>query len=58
VVIDEAAIQDYRARFGRLRLGLSRAARRAGARFAPVVAGTPLRDVARALAAAGVLEPA
>jgi uncharacterized protein (DUF58 family) len=57
LVIDEAAIQDYRARFGRLRLGLSRAARRAGARFAHVVAGTPVRQMARDLTAAGVLEP-
>jgi len=56
MVIDETAIHDYRARFGRLRLGLSRAARRVGARFAHVVAGTPIRDVARGLAAAGVLE--
>jgi uncharacterized protein (DUF58 family) len=58
LVIDEAAIRDYRARFTRLRLGLSTAARRAGARFAHVVAGTPIRDVARGLAAAGVLEAA
>jgi uncharacterized protein (DUF58 family) len=58
LVIDEAAIRDYRARFSRLRLGLSRAARRAGARFAHVIAGTPVRDVAKALASAGVLEAA
>jgi uncharacterized protein (DUF58 family) len=58
LVIDRAAVDDYRARFGRLRLGLSRACRRAGARFAPVVAGTPVREVARGLTAAGVLEPA
>jgi uncharacterized protein (DUF58 family) len=58
LVIDEAAVRDYRARFNRLRLGLSGAARRAGARFAHVVAGTPVRDVARGLAAAGVLEAA
>ncbi|HMC75783.1 MAG TPA: DUF58 domain-containing protein [Vicinamibacterales bacterium] len=57
LVIDAAAIAEYRARFGRLRLGLSTAARRAGARFAYVAAGTPIRDVARGLAAAGVLEP-
>lgn len=56
MVIDEAAVRDYRARFGRLRLGLSRAARRVGAPFAHVVAGTPLRALARGLAAAGVLE--
>ena len=58
LVIDEAAVRDYRARFSRLRLGLSRAARRVGARFAHVVAGTPVREVARGLAAAGVLEAA
>jgi hypothetical protein len=58
LVIDEAAVRDYRARFSRLRLGLSGAARRVGARFAHVVAGTPARDVARGLAAAGVLEAA
>jgi uncharacterized protein (DUF58 family) len=58
LVIDEQAIQDYRARFGRLRLGLSRAARRAGASFAHVVADTAIRDAARQLAAAGVLEAA
>jgi hypothetical protein len=58
LVIDEAAVRDYRARFTNLRLGLSRAARRVGAPFAHLVAGTPLRDMARALAAAGVVEPA
>ena len=54
--IDERAIQDYRARFSRLRLGLSRGALRVGARFAHVVAGTPIRNVARELAALGILE--
>jgi hypothetical protein len=58
LVIDAAATAEYRARFNRLRLGLSTAARRAGARFAYVAAGTPIREVARGLAAAGVLEPA
>lgn len=58
LVMDAAAIRDYRARFSRLRLGLSTAARRVGARFAHVVAGTPVRDVARGLASAGVLEAA
>ena len=58
LLIDEAAVRDYRARFNRLRLGLSGAARRVGARFAHVVAGTPVRDVARGLAAAGMLEAA
>jgi uncharacterized protein (DUF58 family) len=56
LVIDDHAVRDYRARFGRLRLGLSLAARRVGARFAHVVAGTPLRAVAKQLAAAGMLE--
>jgi len=56
LVIDEKAVQEYRERFSRLRQGLARAARRAGGGFAHVVAGTPLRDVARALVSAGVLE--
>jgi uncharacterized protein (DUF58 family) len=58
LVLDDQAVRDYRARFGRLRLGLSRATRRAGASFVHVTAGTGLRDVARALATAGVLEAA
>ena len=58
LVIDEAAVREYRARFTRLRLGLSRAARRVGAPFAHLVVGTPLRDMARTLAAAGVVEAA
>jgi uncharacterized protein (DUF58 family) len=57
LVIDDQAAQDYRARFNRLRLGLSRAARRTGSGFAHIVAGAPLREVARLLATAGVLEP-
>ncbi|MNC94702.1 hypothetical protein D3C83_116170 [compost metagenome] len=57
-MIDDAAIRDYRARFSRLRLGLSTAARRVGACFAHVVAGAPVRDVARRLAAAGMVEAA
>jgi len=56
LVIDERAVRDYRERFGRLRLGLARAARRAGASFYHVLAGTPLRQTAKALAAAGILE--
>lgn len=56
LVIDEAAVRDYRARFARLRLGLSKAARRVGAPFVYVVAGTPVRAVARALVAAGAVE--
>jgi len=58
LVIDESTIRDYRARFTRLRLGLSRAARRVGAPFAHIVAGTSVREVARGLAAAGVVEAA
>lgn len=58
LVIDEKAVQEYRERFGRLRQGLARAARRAGGGFAHVVAGTPLRAVAKALVSAGVLESA
>ena len=55
-MIDDAAVRDYCARFARLRLGLSQAARRVGAPFAYIVAGAPIRAVARALAAAGVVE--
>jgi uncharacterized protein (DUF58 family) len=58
LVLDPAAVRDYRARFDRLRAGLATAARRAGARFVHVTAGTPVRDVARALAAAAVVEAA
>jgi uncharacterized protein (DUF58 family) len=56
LVIDDKAVHDYRERFGRLRLGLVRAARRAGASFSHVLAGTPLRQTAKTLATAGVLE--
>ena len=56
LVIDAAAVRDYRARFASLRLGLSRAARRVGAPFAHLVAGTPVREMARKMAAAGVVE--
>ncbi len=58
LVIDAAAVADYRARFNRLRAGLSGAARRVGARYTHVIAETPIRDVARSLAGAGMLEPA
>ena len=58
IVIDDNAIREYRERFNRLRQGLSRAARRAGARFAHVFAGAPIHQVARQLASAGVLEGA
>jgi uncharacterized protein (DUF58 family) len=57
VTIDARTVAEYRARFSRLRQGLSRAARRAGAAFVHVTAGMPPRQVARALADAGVLEP-
>jgi len=56
LVLDEKAVRNYRERFNRLRQGLARAARRAGGGYAHVTAGTPLRDVARALVSAGVLE--
>jgi uncharacterized protein (DUF58 family) len=56
IVIDERAVEDYCARFNRLRLGLSYASKRAGAAFVYLAAGTPLRQAARALASAGVLE--
>ena len=57
VVIDANTVHEYRARFGRLRLALSQAARRTGASFSYLTAGTALRDMARHLAATGVLEP-
>ena len=58
LVIDDAAVANYRARFNRLRAGLSGAARRVGARYAQVIAGTPIGEIARGLARAGLLEPA
>jgi len=58
LVIDAAAVRDYRERFARLRLGLARAARRVGAPFAHLVAGGPPRQVAKALTAAGIVEAA
>ena len=58
LVLDARTVREYAARFNRLRSGLSSAARRIGGRFAYVHAGLPVRDVARALASAGVLEPA
>jgi hypothetical protein len=58
LVIDDKAVRDYRERFGRLRLGLVHAARRRGAVFAHILAGTPPGEMARSLAVAGVLESA
>ena len=57
VTLDGRTVQEYRVRFNRLRQGLSRAARRAGATFVHVIAGGSPRDVARVLAGAGILEP-
>jgi uncharacterized protein (DUF58 family) len=57
LMIDAKAVDEYRARFNRLRAGLATAARRTGAHFAHVVAGTPIRDLAHLLATAGMLEP-
>jgi uncharacterized protein (DUF58 family) len=56
LVIDETTVRNYRDRFGRLRLGLARASRRAGASFTHILAGTPLREIIRTLNAAAVLE--
>jgi hypothetical protein len=56
LVLDRQVTAAYTARFGRLRSGLSLAARRVGARYAYVAAGGSIRDVARTLATAGVLE--
>jgi uncharacterized protein (DUF58 family) len=58
IVLDEQTVNDYRDRFSRLRLGLARAARRAGAAFQHVTAETSLRDAALAMAGAGILESA
>lgn len=57
LVVDDEAVADYKARFGRLRLGLSHAARRRGAQFAHVEAETPIGQTARTLAGAGILAP-
>lgn len=57
LVIDEEAIAGYKARFGRMRLGLVQAARRRGALFAHVDAETPIGRMARDLAGAGILVP-
>ena len=57
VTIDARTVAEYRARFSRLRQGLSRAARRSGAIFVHVIAGASPRQVARVLADAGILEP-
>jgi uncharacterized protein (DUF58 family) len=58
LVLDDRAVREYRARFSRLRSGLSTGARRIGARFAYLPADGPVRDMGRALTAAGVLEAA
>ena len=57
LVIDDDAVADYKARFGRLRLALAQAARRRGAQFAHLEAETPIARMARALAGAGILTP-
>jgi len=57
VTIDARTVAEYRARFNRLRQGLSRAARRTGATFVHLMAGATPRQVARVLADAGILEP-
>ena len=56
LVVDDRAVREYRARFSRLRSGLSTGARRIGARFAYLPADRSVRDMGRALTAAGVLE--
>ena len=57
LVIDDDAVADYKARFGRLRLALAQAARRRGAQFAYLEAETPIARMARLLAGAGILTP-
>jgi uncharacterized protein (DUF58 family) len=56
LLLDANTVSEYRDRFNRLRRGLDRASRRTAARFIHVTAGAPMREVARALAAAGVLD--
>jgi uncharacterized protein (DUF58 family) len=56
LVLDQRAVHEYRARFNRLRAGLSTGARRLGARFSYVAADASVREMGRTLAAAGVLE--
>jgi uncharacterized protein (DUF58 family) len=56
LLLDANTVDEYRDRFNRLRRGLDRASRRAAARFAHVTAGTALREVARTLVAAGVID--
>ena len=56
LVLDDQAVHAYRERFNRLRLGLSAASRRVGGRFAHLVSDASPREMARHLAAAGVLE--
>ncbi|HEX4999908.1 MAG TPA: DUF58 domain-containing protein [Terriglobia bacterium] len=58
LVIDAGAVREYRERFGRLRAGLARASRRAGAAYIHVTAETSLREAARAMSRAGILESA
>jgi hypothetical protein len=58
LVLDARAVADYRARFSRLRTGLSSGARRIGARFTYLAAGRSIRDMGRALTGAGILEAA
>lgn len=57
LIMDERTVADYRERFNRLRLQLSRTAAGTGARFVHVLAGIQPREAARALARAGILEP-
>lgn len=58
LVLDAATIEAYRTRFERLRRGLATAARRAGARFAHLNDDASVREMALALAGAGILEGA
>ena len=58
LLLDTATTDAYRTRFERLRLGLATASRRAGGRFVHVVARPSVRELALALAGAGILEPA
>lgn len=56
LVVDARVAARYAERLARLCAGLTEECRRAGARYARLEAGTPLADVARTLALAGVLD--
>lgn len=56
LVLDRRTVATYLERLERLTRGLDEECRRAGARYLRLEAGTPLAEVARALARAGILD--